>query len=117
MFDVRFRGRPGPDVTEGKSIRRLSRAVHWSSSGSEHEADQRYAETVAQQFGLGSLLKPVETPSAQVASVSEGSLRASNAAVYRTLAAYANCLFQDRADMGFAAKELCRHMLCSRQCD
>ena len=37
--------------------------------------------------------------------------------MYRALVVRANYLAQDRADIAFAVKELCRHMSQPRQCD
>ena len=91
--------------------------MHQGSVVNERVADRKYAETVAQQFGLGSLLKLAEVPNTQGVPVSEKPLCASSATVYRMIAAYANCLFRDREDMEFVAEELGRHMLRSRQCD
>ena len=37
--------------------------------------------------------------------------------MFRALVARANYLSQDRVDLGYAVKELCRHMAVPRQCD
>ena len=40
-FEVKFRGRIGPDIGDEKSIRILNRVVTWTTKGINYEADQR----------------------------------------------------------------------------
>ena len=47
-FEVKFRGRLGPDAHDDKSIRILNRVVHCGANCLEYEADQRHAEIIAQ---------------------------------------------------------------------
>ena len=51
-FEVKFRGRLGPEGTDDKAIRILNRVVTWTCDGIEYEADQRHAEIILQHLGL-----------------------------------------------------------------
>merc|ERR1711873_14263 len=84
-FEVKFRGRLGPDQADDKSIRILNRVVYWTSRGIEYEADQRHAEIIVQQLGLGSTSKSVGVPSAQSSHLNDEPLGASDAVVYRLI--------------------------------
>ena len=116
-FEVKFRGRLGPGRQDDKSIRVLNRVITWTNSGLLYEADQRHAELIVQQLRLSHHSKPVSTPSVKLASEDDRELSGEDATIYRALAARANYLSQDRADIGFAVKELCRYMSKPRQSD
>ena len=62
-FEVKFRGRLGPESGDDKSIRILNRVVSWTSDGIEYETDQRHAEIIVQHWGLSANSKAVNTPS------------------------------------------------------
>ena len=68
-------------------------------------------------MGLERDSKCVATPSLHMTSLDESPLKPAECTVYRAQVARANYLAQDRADIGFAVKELCRHMSQPRQCD
>ena len=116
-FEVKFRGRLGPESLSSNSIRILNRVVQWTPEGIRYEADQRHAEIIVAELGLGPMAKPVSTPSTQTKNADEEPLEPTSATVYRALAARANYLAQDRVDIAFAVKELCRHMSNPRNCD
>ena len=116
-FEVKFRGRLGPEPNDDKAIRILNRVVQWTNDGIEYEADQRHAELIVRQLGLSKSSNSVGTPSAKDDNCDEAPLDPQDATVYRAIAARANYLSQDRADLGFAVKELCRRMSNPRKCD
>ena len=116
-FEVKFRGRLGPGVDDDKSIRILNRVITWTNEGIQYEADQRHAEIIVQQLGLSSESKSVNSPSTKVGLRSDDLLCDADSTMYRALAARANYLSQDRVDIGFAVKELCRNMSKPRQSD
>ena len=60
-FDVKFRGRLGPDNGDDKSIKILNRIVRCGDGAWEVEADQRHAELIVEQLGLKDSRK-VSTP-------------------------------------------------------
>ena len=109
-FEVKFRGRLGPEQKDDKSIRVLNRVVEWTVSGIMYEADQRHAEIIVQELGLTSASKPVNTPSQKAARQADAQLSQEESTMYRALVARANYLAQDRADICFAVKELCKTM-------
>ena len=51
----------GPDVREVKEVRILNRVLRWEEHGISWEADQRHAELVVEQLGLGEA-RPVTSP-------------------------------------------------------
>ena len=51
-FEVKFRGRLGPEDKDEKAIRILNRVVTWTTEGIEYEADQRHAEIIIEHLGL-----------------------------------------------------------------
>ena len=65
-FEVKFRGRLGPEPSDDKAIRILNRVVSWTNDGIEYEADQRHAEIIVQHLGLNKSSKSVGTPSTKV---------------------------------------------------
>ena len=102
-----------------------------TADGYEYEADQRHADMIIDQLGLqGSrgVVSPGEAMEVEnrtdksgadtasvsaVAGVGKGipeSLSPENAALFRSVAARANYLSQDRPDMAYAVKEICRSM-------
>merc|ERR1711911_93626 len=105
-----FRGRLGPGEADDKSIRILNRVVQWTRDGIEYEADQRHSEIIVPELGLNGTSKSVSTPSVKSSTQSEDALASHEATLYRALVARANYLAQDRSDIGFVVKELCRHM-------
>jgi len=109
-FEVKFRGSLGPSDTDDKSIRILNRVVTWTKEGIEYEADQRHAEIIVEHLGLSKHSKPVGTPSVKTGNEESPALSNEDATAYRALVARANYLSQDRVDLGYPVKELCRKM-------
>ena len=109
-FEVKFRGRIGPAPGDEKSIRILNRVVEWTDTGIHYEADQRHAEIIISELSLGRESKSVSTPSVAAKEPCEEPLPAEQAVQYRAIAARANYLSMDHVDIGFAVKEICRHM-------
>ena len=89
-FEVKFRGRIGPDGGErGNIIRILSRIVEWKDEGIEYEPDQRHAEIIVQELGLEHS-KEVRTPGVKESrkdSAEEHELDKERATTYRRLVA------------------------------
>ena len=101
----------GPGREDDKSIRILNRIVTWDNHGITYEADQRHAEIIVRQLGLSEMSNSVVTPGVKDNGSGE-SKRLDNreASLYRAIVARANYLCQDRSDIQFAVKELCRTM-------
>ncbi len=110
-FSVKFRGRIGPCQTDLKAIRILNRILEWTKEGIIYEADQRHAEIIKNQMGMKDESKGVNTPG--VKGISDDAAQDSDrhrATKFRAVAARANYLCQDRSEIQFAVKELCRAM-------
>ena len=45
-YDVKIRGRIGPDPKDDNEIRILNRIIHWDTKGIRYETDQRHAEII-----------------------------------------------------------------------
>ena len=118
FFEVKLRGRLGSSKGDSKEIRILNRIARYTDGGYEWEADPRHAEIIIQQLGLTDATS-VGTPGVKEnnAEQDEEELQGSEATAYRALAARANFLSMDRADIQFASKEVCRRMSRPRQCD
>ena len=105
---------------ECNSIRILNRIVSWFPDRVEYEADQRHAEIIVQQMGLGNSKRSVITPAYKrdaKRNPEYKDLEPSDATQYRALVARANYLAQDRSDIKFAVKELCRRMAAPKDVD
>ncbi len=60
-YEVKIRGRLGPDTYDDKSIRIRNRIVSWTAEGIEYEADQRHSEIRVRDLGPG-VAKGISTP-------------------------------------------------------
>ena len=97
-------------VNEGKILNRIVRAT---KDGWEYEADQRHGEYIIQAMGLSEangLSNPGEESKPWQETEDEQSLDVKDSSEYRALAARANFLALDRADIQFAVKEICATM-------
>ena len=91
----------------------LGRIVRATSDGWEYEADPRHAEVMVKVLGLegaNGVKTPGEEEKSWEAEENVRPLSVPEAREYRGLAARANYLGQDRADICYAAKEACRGM-------
>eukprot|EP00969_Alexandrium_andersonii_P341930 15114427-Alexandrium_andersonii.AAC.1 len=96
-----------------KDMRVLSRIVTWTGEGIWYEADQRHAELIVKGLGVEEDSKGVVTPGVGTTQEEEGDdeeLDQEEATRYRALAARANYLAQDRPDIQYSTKALCRDM-------
>jgi len=109
-YEVKFRGRLGPETEDDKAIRILNRLVQWTSGGIEYEADQRHAELIVADAGLNMASGQRATPGVK-ANLDEASepLNAEETTRYRSSVARAIYLSQDRPDILYAVKELSRN--------
>jgi len=103
-------GRGDGEVREARILNRVVRA---RDDGWEYEADQRHVDILIREMKLENA-KGVATPCEDLKIWEEemdvSKLNADEATVFRRLAARANFLAQDRADLQFASKEACRGM-------
>ena len=120
-YEVSVKGGLGPDDKDDKSVRLLNRVIEWTKDGISCEADQRHAEIIVKQLGT-QISQAVGSPGHKINPKlfigNDGDLlKPEQASMYRALAARANYLSQDRSDIRFPVKELCRRMSQPRQID
>jgi len=116
-FDIRnthILGHEPGDEVEGKVLNRVVRA---GKHGWEFEADPRHAELLIKQFDMEGTKGVVSPGSDQGEAESEEEdndaiTSKKNLKEFRSAAARTNYLAQDRPDIAFAAKEVCRDMAC-----
>ena len=96
----------------------LNRVVRATEDGWEYECDQRQVEIILEQLDLVQA-SPLGTPGVEETTNSTGDgtaesksspISAEIASLYRAITARANYVAQDRADIQYAVKELCRRM-------
>ena len=110
-FEVKFRARLGPEEKDDKAVRLLNRVIEWTEEGIRYEADQRHAELILQDMGLKGSSNAVVTPGGKKQEDSIGKkLGKREALLYRANVARANYMCQDRSDIQYPVKELCRAM-------
>ena len=103
----------GGEKGEAKEERVLNRIVRVTADGWEYEADQRHSELIIKGMNLceaKGVKGPGEDEKPWEAAENEMPIAPKEAASFRALAARANYLAQDRADIQYAAKEVCRGM-------
>lgn len=110
-FEIKHRGRIGPDSRDLKEIRVLNRLISWTDGGIQYEADPRHAEIVIQALGLKETSKSVSTPCDRLnEQVPTTELDSDKSSEYRAIVARINYLSLDRSDISYGSKELCRDM-------
>ena len=118
-FEVKVRGRLGPDEKDDKEIIILGRTVTWDKDGIRIVADKKHAEAIKKYCGLDENSKGLGSPGKKPESqelFGEGVDEEipvkdkKRITEYRCMAATANYLGADRVDVQFGAKELCRSM-------
>ena len=100
------------DQVEVDEARILNRVVRVTEAGWEYEADQRHADLLITGMGMqdaNSTRSPGEDEREDHTEL-EAELSTQMAKDFRGLAARANYLAQDRPDIQYAAKEVCRGM-------
>ena len=118
-YDVKIRGKFGPDKSDDKAITILNRCVEWTNQGILYEPDPRHVEILMNELGLKDS-KSVVSPgvkSAQVPDDQNPHLEHPQATKFRQLIARCNFLCQDRPDIIYAVKEAARGMATPRHAD
>ena len=114
-YPLKMRGILGPEDRDAKEVKVLNRTVRWVGGEITFEADKKHVQKMLEDMSMencnasvvpGIKEKPVEED--------EEELTASEARVFRSVVARANYLAQDRPDVRYSCKELCRAM--SRPC-
>ena len=112
-YELKKGGRLGPGASDCKELTVLNRVLRWTDEGIEYEADPRQAEKLLEGLSLDDGCKARATPGQKplVDNLkSDKALSVEDHTMFRALAARANYLAQDRIDLQFSAKEICRFM-------
>ena len=118
-YDVKIRGRMGPDAKDDKSITILNRCVEWKTDGIHYEADPRHAEILIRELKLEGT-KPVVSPGIKSAPVPDDQnphLGPEQSTKFRQLIARCNFIAQDRPDVQNSVKKIARGMANPRKVD
>ena len=115
-YPVKMRGVIGPEKGDAKEVVVLNRVLTWENDTFKYEADPRHVELMLKHMGMEDC-KPVATPGVKDAVEDEREIDRERHGIYRSVVARANFLAQDRADVRFAVKELCRWMSAPREQD
>ena len=95
----------------------MNRVIRATPEGWEYECDQRHAEIMIEALGMTGC-KPLGTPAAEESHKTTEAEEAQglepfnneDTTAFRGLVARANYMAQDRAELQFPVKELCRSM-------
>jgi hypothetical protein len=119
-YELKKGGRLGPGPKDSKELTVLNRVIRWTDNGVEYEADPRQGEKLMEALGLDNEAlgldnecKATATPRLKLVIEmwkDDELLSRDSRTIFRALAARANYLAQDRIDLQFAAKEVCRFM-------
>lgn len=118
-YELKVRGILGTDEEDSRSISILNREISVTESGLVYKADSKHARMIWEQMGLTAESKGVSTPYVREENVTEDDdevLEAEERNLFRRVAARANYLAQDRADIQFAVKEICTYMSTPTRC-
>jgi len=115
-FDCKVEGRLGGGPKDKKEVRILNRIMRYEEGVVTWEADPRHAEALIRDLRIEEAGKVVTPGVKQTKEEEEEELTEEETTRYRSCAAKANYLSMDRADIGYAAKECCRHMSSPRRC-
>ena len=116
-YDVKVRGKLGPDKADDKHITILNKCVEWTSAGLQYEPDPRHVEILLRELGMENCT-PVATPGVKMAPLPEDEdqhLSASEPTKFWQTIARCNSVCQDRPDIQYAVKEAARGMANPRQ--
>jgi hypothetical protein len=108
-YPVKMRALLGPEPNDHKEAEILNRKVYWTKDGIEFEADPNHVERILEEMGMQDCNASV-APGVQRDDDSEGELNRDEAWMFRSVVARANYLAQDRPDIRYTVKELCRRM-------
>jgi hypothetical protein len=113
-YDVKVRGRVGADEGDLHEMTILNRKIRWQGDVLEYEADPEHANVMKKVMGLEEDSKGVKVSCVKETKEEEAEedqeLRGDEVRTFRSVAARGNYLGQDRMDLQFAAKEVCRKM-------
>ena len=115
-YELKVRGVLGNEDGDDKEVTILNRRLSWRNGVIEYEADDKHVKVIAEELQLEMGSKGLEAP-IEKDTIEEGNasapeddlLSGSGAKKFRGLAARSNYLAQDRTDIQYAVKKICRH--------
>ena len=115
-YIITVKGVMGPKPEDCKDMCILNRRLKIEGEFLVYAPDTKHAKILCEEMGLKEDSKGLDAPIAKeeaaTAGAEEEPLGPQEATKFRALAARANYIAQDRVDVQFAAKELCREMSC-----
>ena len=113
-WEIKMRGIMGSAAGEVKQMTILGRTVRWTEDGIEYEADGKHREELIKEAGLTEDSNAVGSaavrPKVEDEELKKMELGDEMKRKFRGLAARLNYLGQDRSDVQYATKEICRGM-------
>ena len=114
-YEIKFRGIMGSGQGNISEIVILGRTLRWTNWGVEYEADSKHREILVEKMGLDDNANAVVGPAVREDQEEgdngeEQELQGQACTDFRAAAARLNYLSQDRSDIQFATKEICREM-------
>jgi hypothetical protein len=114
-YIITVKGTMGPKAEDCKDLCILNRRLRIEGEFLVYEPDPKHAKIMCTEMGLKDDSKGLDAPIAKDEALtaraeSEEPLSPREATRFRGLAARANYIAQDRVDVQYAAKELCREM-------
>ena len=109
-YPTKVRSAMGPESGDDKRATILNRIIRWVDGEVSFEGDPKHVEKMLKDMKLVEC-KAVLTPGTKEDQKQvDEKFNNVQARMFRSVAARANYLAQDRPDVRYAAKELCRHM-------
>jgi hypothetical protein len=113
-YEIKIRGRLGPEPKDDKQIVILGRIVKWHGWGITWQADPRHRRLVCEHYGFTDSTKPIVVNGVKETEEEiEGEdilLDDEESTHYRAICARMNFAAQDCPNVQFPVKELCRSM-------
>ena len=112
-YEVKTRGRLGPDRKDDKEIRILNRKVKWLDKMITYEADERNIQAIIKELGCEDGSKGLDAPMVLDSASGEPDeeLGAEERWRFRRIAALANYVALDRPDLQTSVSCLCSDMV------
>ena len=113
-YEIKIRGRLGPDEKDIKRIDILGRILELEKWGCSWKADPRHRKLVLQHFGFDNSTKHLQTNGVKEVETEGGCddtpLNPQESTAFRALVARLNYLSMDCPNLQYPTKEICREM-------
>ena len=109
-YPLKMRGILGPGPEDIKEATVLNRCVRWRNDGVVFEADPTHVEKMLETARMADCKANTVPATKEEHPGEDAPLEGEQCRAYRSAVARANYLSQDRPDIRFATKELCRRM-------